>query len=368
MSATLGILGGGQLAMFMCEAARELGVRSVVLSPSSDSCARPACDRFIHGDYLDSEALQQLADDCDVVTLDNEHIPEQTLQELAKRLPLYPQAGVMTQIRDRLTQRGLLTQLDIPQVRFWAIDRPQSLRVASRAAVFPAVLKRRHGGYDGYGQARVATPDELEPAWHKLEQAPCLLEAWVEDVFEFSLVGVRGQDGECKLYPPIANWHSGGQLMRSDIPAKIPAAVSSEGEAIWRRIADSLNYRGVLTVEFFLDKHGQIMVNELAPRVHNSGHVTQLVSSTSQFKAHVCAVMGLPLPELEPTTEGTMWNLYPQHGINDPATAEKIAQETGGRILVYGKTARPRRKLGHWLGDAASRDAISQRLADRTTD
>lgn len=360
MSQVLGILGGGQLAMFMCHAARELNVSTIVLSPDGDACAREACDEFILSDYDDPSALQRLGESCDVVTLDNEHIPEEALLSVARHCAVYPQPGVMSRLRDRLLQRGLLTELNVPQVRFWSVDTEASMRAAAQGAIFPAVLKRRHGGYDGYGQAKVERSEDLAAAWDKLAQAPCILEAWVPGVSEFSIVGMRAHDGEIKLYPEIANWHSEGQLVRSDIPAQLPSEIASAAQNIWRQVADGLDYRGVLTIEFFVDQESTLMVNEIAPRVHNSGHVTQLVSPHSQFMAHVRGVLGMSLPDIEPVIPGTMWNIYPQHGLHDPELAQKAENQAGGRILLYGKSARPRRKMGHWLATEEERPLVSE--------
>lgn len=365
MNRSLGILGGGQLAMFMCEAAGKLGIETWVLSPDPDAPAKKVCDEFILAAYDDAEALAKLAEHCEVITLDNEHIPENTLLDLAASVTVFPQATVMSRLRDRLSQRGLLSQLHVPQVRFWSIDKAPSLRAAARAASFPAVLKRRHGGYDGYGQIKVESSDQLNEAWHHLDQAACVLEAWVAEAREFSIVGVRGNDGQFKLYPPIENWHARGQLLRSDMPAQLLPKLKKEAEHIWKRIAENLNYQGVLSVEFFISNTDQLLVNEIAPRVHNSGHITQWVSPHCQFMAHVRAVMNLPLPDIKPLRDGSMWNLYPDHGMHDPAVAASYERVIGGRILLYGKTARPQRKMGHWLAGAEQRHEVESVLASR---
>ena len=365
MNRSLGVLGGGQLAMFMCESARKLGIETWVLSPDPEAPAKSVCDEFILAAYDNAEALSKIAENCDVVTLDNEHIPENTLLDLAASAAVFPQPRVMSRLRDRLSQRGLLSQLHVPQVRFWSIDKAPSLRATARAANFPAVLKRRHGGYDGYGQVKVEKPDGLNEAWRKLDQAPCVLEAWIDDAREFSIVGVRGHDGKFKLYPPIENWHTNGQLLRSDMPARIAPQLKNEAERTWKRIAESLNYQGVLSVEFFVTNTDQLLVNEIAPRVHNSGHITQWVSPHCQFMAHVRAVMSLPLPDLKPLSAGSMWNLYPDHGLHDPAVAASYESLFGGRILLYGKTARPQRKMGHWLAGVDQRVEVEKVLASR---
>lgn len=358
----LGILGGGQLAALMCEAARDLGVHTLVVSPDPKAVARPYCDTLISAALDDPDALRQLAAEADVVTVDHEHVPLPALQELEAHVVLHPGLAIMRQISDRLLQRQLLSRLDLPQTRYWSVDSDAALQAAQREGVFPAVLKTRRGGYDGLGQQRVASAAELPAAWETLKRRASVLEAWLTDVSEFSLVGARGADGEVRIYPPIENHHQQGQLRTSSLPCAIGETPRQAGEAAWRAITAELAHVGVLTVEFFVNDQGHIWINEIAPRVHNSGHLTQFAYACSQFELHVRAVTGRILPALGQGRSAVMLNLYPEHGITDAAAAERLAAGVGGQLIWYDKTPRPRRKMGHWLlppeKAAAARAAI----------
>ena len=345
----IGIVGGGQLAHLMCEAARPLGLQTVVLSPDEQAVARESCDEFICAAMDDLDALQRLAEQTDLVTLDTEHVPIDSLLHLEKFGQVAPGSRFMSQINDRLAQRGLLTRLNLPQTRFWSVDDPEAVAVAQSSAVFPAVLKTRHGGYDGLGQQRVAEAEELADAWKALEERPCVLEAWLDDVREFSIVGGRGSDGSVRLYPAIENLHSGGQLQFSQLPFELPQEALEEARNCWTKLANSLDLHGVMAVEFFIDAHNEIWINEIAPRVHNSGHLTQLAYDCSQFEMHMRAVSGMPLPELGEGRPSVMLNLYPEQGMTSAEAAAQLEAEVGGRMIWYGKTPRPRRKMGHWL-------------------
>lgn len=345
----LGILGGGQLAQLLCEAADSLNVETVVLSPDPEAPARQTCHEFIQADLEDQRALQRLARDCSVVTLDHEHVPLGSLSILERGAAVYPGHDVMQRLNDRLAQRSMLVQLGLPQPQFWPVDKTVAVRAAQLAAPFPAVLKARFGGYDGYGQVRVRHAADLPEAWEKLQRGPCVLEAWVDNVREFSIVGARAADGTLRQYQPIANIHTHGQLQLSQAPLELPQALAEHAAQAWATIADALPLRGVMAVEFFIDEDDQLLINEIAPRVHNSGHLTQIAYSCSQFELHVRAVLGLPLPKLELSRPAIMLNLYPEHGIVNAETAQRAREHVGGELVWYGKSPRPRRKMGHWL-------------------
>ncbi len=349
MSAVLGIIGGGQLALLQCEAARGLGVQTKVLSPDPAAPARRACDEFVQADYDSAAALKSFTHGCTAVTIDHEHVPLASLRALAARVPTEPSPETLQRLQDRLAQRDFLASLDLPQVPFRAVGNRSAVGAAAGTDCFPGVLKVRTGGYDGYGQVRVPRAEDLQAAWEQLDQQPCVLESWLEDIREFSLVGARARNGDVRIYAPVANQHEQGQLVRSDLPADLPAASLEEATRCWSRIAAALDYTGTLTVEFFLLPDGQVLVNEIAPRVHNSGHVTQLCYRHSQFEMHVRAVTGMELPDPGYLRTGTMLNLYPQHGCDDAETATLWERSVGGEIILYGKEPRPRRKMGHWL-------------------
>lgn len=361
MSTTLGILGGGQLAMLMCRSANELGIDTAVLSADAKAPARADCTHFIQGSFDDTASLNRLAAVSQVITLDTEHVPDATLVHLAQRTEVQPGPDLMRQLSDRLRQRAFLRRVGAPQPEFWSIDSSATLKDAQDGASFPGVLKLRKGGYDGKGQRKVTNAADLAAAWDELGQMPCVLENWITDVQEFSVVGARGSEGQMRLYPPIDNLHIAGQLHVSRWPAPISAAARERGEEIWRRIASQWDGRGVIAVEFFLSPDGQVLVNEIAPRVHNSGHLTSRGANCSQFELHVRATMELPLPQLDVRDCG-MLNLYPEHGINDATTAQAMQARFGGEIILYGKTPRRARKMGHWLLDASDIEAARQQL------
>lgn len=361
----LGILGGGQLAQLLCEAASALQVDTVVLSPDPESPARRACTDFILAELSDEAALQGMAEQCDVVTLDHEHVPLASLSVLERKTRVTPGHDVMQRLNDRLAQRGMLMQLDLPQPRFWPIDKSVAVRAAQRSAQFPAVLKSRFGGYDGYGQVHVRSAEELPAAWEKLQRRPCVLEAWVDNVREFSVIGARSADGGLRQYQPIANLHEHGQLQVSQAPLAMPEALAREAADAWTRIAQALPLRGVMAVEFFIDENDQLLINEIAPRVHNSGHLTQMAYACSQFELHVRAVLDLPLPELGEARPSVMLNLYPEQGMVDAAAALQVKQQIGGELIWYGKSPRPRRKMGHWLLPPEQRQHAQALLSER---
>lgn len=353
MSKTLGILGGGQLAMLLCEAAKELGVHTIVLSPDPRAPARSTCDQHLCAAYDDVEALDQLAAACDAVTLETEHLPEATLARVEQNCVLHPRAEMMRRLRDRLAQRGFLQELDVPQPRFVSIDTAEAVEQAQQSATFPGVLKTRHGGYDGIGQVRVPTAEALPAAWEKLGRKPCVMESFVDFRCEFSIVGGRSDEMGQRTYPPVLNLHRHGQLVRSEWPANLPEAAVNEGRRIWECIAAAWQGQGVIAVEFFLTQDAQVLVNEIAPRVHNSGHLTQRGANCSQFELHVRAVLGMPLPELQ-TQPAAMLNIYPEHAVNSEQRVQQLQEQAGGQIITYGKLPRPRRKMGHWLLDPGS--------------
>ncbi|MGB1580346.1 MAG: 5-(carboxyamino)imidazole ribonucleotide synthase [Nevskiales bacterium] len=356
----LGILGGGQLAQMMCEAAQRLGASCVVLSPVENAPATDQADEYICAEYTDSEALQRLAQHCNVVTLDNEHIPQKALEVLTGQVDLQPGLETMSHIRDRLAQRKLLAKLQLPQTAFWSVDNNESLQAAQQAAQFPAVLKSRHGGYDGYGQKVVSEASQLAEAWEALKQSPCILEGWVTYQQEFSIVGARSRDGVIRLYQPISNLHKDGQLQRSDSDAGLPEDLNQAAQAMWSKIAAAFNYQGVMAVEFFLTQDNEILINEIAPRVHNSGHLTQMAYTQSQFDLHVRGVLGLALPEIQAPQDTVMFNLYPEYGFDSASAAAQLESQADGQVYWYGKSPRPRRKMGHWLVKAEQADKAEQ--------
>lgn len=351
----LGILGGGQLGRMLALAAHPLGITSTVLDPGADPCAA-AVAGHVRGEFDDHQALYELVKRSDVVTYEFENVPVESARWLAERVPVFPPPRALEVSQDRLAEKTFFHSLGIPTPPFAAIDTRKEFDAAVKEIGLPAVLKTRRFGYDGKGQAVLRTPADAEVAWEKLGGRPLILEGFVPFDRELSVIAVRGRYGELAVYPLIENEHRGGVLHRSLAPA------SATGEELTERATDfaasvltELDYVGVLTVEWFQDGP-RLLANEMAPRVHNSGHWTIEGADTSQFVNHVRAVCGLPLGPTTPVAHSAMYNFI---GAVPPA-AEVLA-DPAARLHDYGKEPRPGRKVGHVTLRAASADELADR-------
>lgn len=357
--ATVGIVGGGQLGWLLAGAAGRLGYDTAVLDPDPKCTASRTATTLITADFRDAGALERLAQRCDLLLLDNEHIPSGPLAEIAAHTPVFPAPAALARIQDRLAQRRMLAELGIPQPAFHTVgdDPPNNL--------FPGVLKSRRGGYDGRGQVEVATPADLAAAWDALRRRPAVLERWIDFEREISLILVRDRAGNVAFYPPLANRHSEGVLECTELPAPIPPEVTERGRERVRRIAEALDYVGVFTVEFFQLPDGELLVNEIAPRVHNSGHVTLDACATSQFEQQVRAACGLPLGRCEASHAAVMYNLLGDLWRDDEApdfTGLLAIPDT--RLYLYRKQPHPRRKMGHVTTRRENRERLERALDD----
>lgn len=359
---TVGILGGGQLGWMLGIAARELGLECVFLDPSEHCPSDRVGDR-IRAEYDDPDALDRLAARCDVVTYEFENVPAAAAAHLAQLLPVRPGPRSLEVSQDRLVEKTFIRDLGVPVPAFAAIDRPEDLDAALDTVGRPAVLKTRRGGYDGKGQVRIGPTGDPAERLAELGPNPIIAEAMVPFDLEASVLVARGIDGENVTWAPVRNEHAGGILRRSDVPA--PGVSTNAAESMRRHateIAEALEHVGVLAVEYFVVGE-RVLVNEIAPRVHNSGHLTIEHARTSQFENHVRAVCGLPLGSTEarfPTA--TMINGIGRHpdekelpalGVR-PIDAEGRGEEPvsgpgpgDARWHDYGKSPRQGRKLGH---------------------
>jgi 5-(carboxyamino)imidazole ribonucleotide synthase len=338
---TVGVLGGGQLGWMLARAGDPLGIRCRFLDPSPEAPAGRAGELFV-GAYDDPTALDRFAAGLALVTYEFENVPVGSARRLAERVRVSPPPQALEVAQDRLTEKRFLESLGIP-VPPW---RPVASRVDLDRAVMelgcPAVLKTRRLGYDGKGQHVIEGPADIEPAWARLGGAALVLEAFVRFDRELSILAVRGPDGATACYPLVENLHVGGILRRSLAPASgVAPALQERAEAHARRVLEALGYVGVLAIELF-QVGDRLLANEVAPRVHNSGHWTIEGAETSQFENHLRAVTGLPLGSTAPRGESAMLNLI---GIlPDPAAILRIP---GAHLHLYGKAPRPGRKIGH---------------------
>ena len=339
----IGILGGGQLGRMMALAAARLGYKCHILDPHENPCAAEVSAYFTRASYDNEEALRRFADQCDIVTYEFENIPVGPLAVLGGKLA--PSTRSLEVAQDRAAEKRFLESCGARVAPWREIDGAADIEAALEALGAPILLKSRRYGYDGKGQAWVHRPEEVEAAWEAIGRQPAVAEARMSFSAEFSLILARGSHGETSAFPPTRNHHDGGILRTSTVPAGPEIdALSGEAIAAAKAIEEALGHVGVLTVEFFACVEGPI-VNEIAPRVHNSGHWTIEGAHTSQFEQHLRAILGLPLGDPSLVSAGaTMENLI---GADVERWADYVA-EPGADLHLYGKgEARPGRKMGH---------------------
>ena len=354
---TVGILGGGQLARMMALAGAPLGLRFVVFDPAADACAGQVAPLLV-GNFDDTEALAEFAAKVDVITFDFENVPAASAHWLAERKPVFPNPAALAVAQDRLSEKTLFQELGIALPAFADIRSRDEL--AAKAAEFgmPCILKTRRLGYDGKGQFRIRDAADIDAAWQTLgaqvDKTGLILEGFVAFEREVSVVAVRGRDGEFRAWPLTANWHVDGVLSASLAPASLSAEQQATAIAYARRVAERLDYVGVFALELFC-RGDALLANEMAPRVHNSGHWTSDGAETSQFENHVRAVLGLPLGDTRMLGHACMLNWLGQM-----PDAKAVLAEAAGHWHDYGKQARDGRKVGH----ANLRDDAPAALAD----
>ena len=337
----IGILGAGQLGRMLALAGIPLDIQFRFFDPTSNGPASQAGSQIV-APYEDQVALARFAENCDAITYEFENVPTETAEFLAKFAPVFPPPNALRAAQDRLTEKRILRGLGIPTPLFDAVDSPVELRDTADRFGLPAVLKTRRFGYDGKGQIVLRQASDLSLAWNELQGNPLILESFIPFERELSLIGVRGQAGETAFYPLLENQHRDGILRKTIAPApNVSPELQAEAEDHLTRLMETLNYVGVLTVEFFL-LNGRLVANEMAPRVHNSGHGTIEGAETSQFENHVRAVSGLPLGSTALRGFSVMLNL-----IGDLPDTTALLKIPGLHLHLYGKTPRPGRKLGH---------------------
>jgi 5-(carboxyamino)imidazole ribonucleotide synthase len=364
--AMLGMLGGGQLGRMFTLAAHSMGYRVTVLDPDRGSPAGAIADVHLRAAYQDREALQQLADTCVAVTTEFENVPAASLRWLAAHCTVRPTADSVAVAQDRIREKRFLTQHGFDVAPYAVIESDESL-AAIDAALLPGILKRARFGYDGKGQARVATAEEVRTAFVSLGSDACVLEKEIALAVEVSVVAARGADGATRSFPVAENRHRNGILDVSIVPARVDAEITRKAEACAQAVASKLGYCGVLAVEFFVTGDGALLVNEIAPRPHNSGHYTIDACATSQFEQQVRTLCGLPLGDTRLLSPVVMVNVLGDVWQRGQPAWKTIFDCVDAKLHLYGKReARPGRKMGHYtvLGRDAD-DALDKALEIR---
>ena len=341
--AAIGILGGGQLGRMLSVAASRLGLRCHIFEPGAAPPAGQVAERLTTAGYDDAEALARFAASVDVITYEFENIPTGALDILEGLRPVRPGREALRVSQDRLTEKAFLRDLGLATAPFAAIDDLAGLEAALARIGAPAILKTRRFGYDGKGQVRLDRPEDASAALAAMEGAPALLEGFVEFSHEVSVIAARGLTGEVACFDPGENLHRDGILRRTTVPARLSAAQRSDAILLAANILNALGYVGVLGVELFVTAQG-LVVNEIAPRVHNSGHWTQNGCTVDQFEQHIRAIAGWPLGNGQRHSNVTMENLIGE----DMARVPELAREPGTALHLYGKAeTKPGRKMGH---------------------
>jgi 5-(carboxyamino)imidazole ribonucleotide synthase len=344
---TIGILGGGQLGRMLALAAARLGFRCHVFSPDPVSPAFDVAAKSTVADFTDASVLSAFARSVDVVTYEFENVNVAAVERTAGIVPVRPNAKALAICQDRFLEKSFVRDLGIETAAFADVGDRLSLDRAIGALALPAVLKTRRLGYDGKGQSVIRWADEAGAAFERLAGAPAILERFVSFSREISVIAVRGLDGVVAVYDPAENVHRNGILHTSTVPARIAPNTTAAAGEIAKRVLSALDYVGVIGIELFVASEGgeeRLLVNEIAPRVHNSGHWTEDACAVSQFENHIRAVAGWPLGPTARHSDVTMTNLIGREA-EDWA---KLAAETGARLHLYGKReVRPGRKMGH---------------------
>ncbi|MGY3265260.1 5-(carboxyamino)imidazole ribonucleotide synthase [Lysobacter sp. HA35] len=357
---TVGILGGGQLARMLALAGAPLGLRFLVMDNVADACAGQFAPMVV-GDYRDEAALAEFASRVDVATFDFENVPAESARWLTGRVDVFPNPRALSIAQDRLAEKTLFSELGIPVPPFAPVDTLDELRAAIADIGTPCILKTRRLGYDGKGQFRIRSADDVDAAWAALgaqaSKVGLILEGFVHFERELSVVAVRGRDGEFRAWPLTENWHVDGVLSASLAPATADDATQALACDHARRLAEALDYVGVFALELFA-QGGVLLANELAPRVHNSGHWTIEGSETSQFQNHLRAVLGLPLGDTRMVGVACMLNW-----VGEMPDAAPVLEEAGGHWHDYGKEPREGRKVGHATLRADAPSELAEALA-----
>jgi 5-(carboxyamino)imidazole ribonucleotide synthase len=372
--AVIGVLGGGQLGRMMAVAARQMGYRIIVLDPSPRCPTAQVADGVVVGTLDDVEAARHLARQVDVITLDTEHVPADVLDALEPIAPVRPGPSVLRTIQDRKVQKEFLDRIGLPQATWAPVDDVDGLHRALARVGRPAILKVRRAGYDGKGQVRIDPEHPAEVLLGKLRGEPAVAEEVIRFSREISVILARGIDGQIRIYPIAENVHRRHILHTTRAPAPMPEPRRKRAEDIAVAVAEALGHVGVMAVEMFELADGSLLVNEIAPRTHNSGHYTYGACATSQFEQHLRAVCGIPLGDPRALTGAVMVNLIGDLWARGAPAWHEVLACPEARLHLYGKDGpAPGRKMGHVVlldGDTdrglATAEALIATLAARS--
>ena len=344
----VGILGGGQLGRMLAIAARRMGYRVHAYEPQPDCPAGQICDVEVNAPYTDSGALEKFAQGVDVISFEFENIPRTALDTLSALKPVRPRGEVLHICQNREREKNFLRSQDFPCAPFRVVDSAETLASALAEIGTPSVLKTADFGYDGKGQLKISAPTDTAELWQRFGAPRGVLEKWIPFEAELSVVCARGLNGEVIPFPCSENIHENHILDLSIVPARFAPEVAARAEKIAAAIAEALDVVGLIAVEFFLTRDGELLVNELAPRPHNSGHFSFDACATSQFEQQLRAVCGLPLGSPELLRPVVMWNILGDLWKNGEPDWSVVLREPRAKLHLYGKSeARPGRKMGH---------------------
>ncbi len=359
----IGIIGGGQLAQMLARSAKKLDITCAVYEPNTQCCASSDCAHTV-GQYTDAEALDAFAQSCDVITYEFENIPADAIANLAEHHAVYPNPAALRVAQDRLSERTMFTDLAIAVPASAPVDSPETLHAAVESIGTPALLKARRLGYDGKGQILVTDAEHAVDSWATIGKVPAILDAFVSFSRELSQIAVRSRDGSIVFYPLAENVHRGGILRVSKAPARnVTEHLQTQAREAATKILEHLDYVGVLAVEFFqigTDTNAHLVANEIAPRVHNTGHWTIEGAHTSQFENHIRAIVGMDLGSPEPIGHSAMVNI-----IGNEPRAGALDAVPQAHVHMYGKAPRAGRKIGHVTLNASTPtelDALLERF------
>ncbi|PIB25804.1 5-(carboxyamino)imidazole ribonucleotide synthase [Amylibacter kogurei] len=341
--ATIGILGGGQLGRMLSVAASRLGFKTHIFEPGANPPAGHVADQVTTASYEDEAALRGFADTVDVITFEFENIPASALDILETIRPVLPARNALATSQDRIVEKQFLTDLGLDVAPFANVETPDDLNAAIETVGVPSILKTRRFGYDGKGQSRLKSVDQAATAWAELGNTPCVLEGFVDFSHEVSVIGARSQSGEVVCYDPGENVHRDGILHTTTLPAKLNVSQRMDAVILTGKILNALEYVGVMGVELFVTPQG-LLVNEIAPRVHNSGHWTQNGCAIDQFEQHIRAVAGWPLGDGQRHSNVVMTNLIGDEVLN----VAELSKDASVGLHLYGKSEpKAGRKMGH---------------------
>jgi 5-(carboxyamino)imidazole ribonucleotide synthase len=367
--ATIGILGGGQLGRMTAMAARSLGYHLAALDPDPSCAARFLVETCITADFDDVQAARELAARCSVATVEIEKISIEVMRAVQELVPMRPGPDVLHVVQDRARQKDWLAERSFPVGPYRKASSEDELRQVAQSLGGKCYVKATRGGYDGRGQDILTGPDDAPRVWAELGGVPVVVEKALELESELSVLVARRPSGDARTYAPALNHHIKGILEWSVLPGPLPHAVANQAESIARDIAAALGVEGLLVAEFFLTRAGELFVNELAPRPHNTFHATEVACATSQFEQHTRSVCDLPLGSTELLRPAAIVNLLGDLWAGDaPPPFDKALEISGVQIHLYGKrVARPGRKMGHLLAIGATPEEALQKVQEART-